>query len=78
MPIYEYKCPKCGEEFEEIVFGDDTPACPKCGEAKTEKLMSCCRHKSGGSGGGDYPSAPSGGGGSGCGGCPGGNCASCG
>ncbi|MBP1748902.1 MAG: hypothetical protein H6Q52_1441, partial [Deltaproteobacteria bacterium] len=31
MPIYEYTCRKCGNEFEVIIFGDDTPECPECG-----------------------------------------------
>jgi putative FmdB family regulatory protein len=33
MPTYEYKCPKCGHEFEKIQkISDDTrPKCPKCG-----------------------------------------------
>ena len=76
MPIYEYHCEKCGHEFEELVFGNQTPACPKCGAAKPQKLMSrpCC-HVSGDGDGGEY-SAPASGGG--CAGCSGGNCTSCG
>ena len=33
MSTYEYKCPKCGHEFEKIQkISDDTRAkCPKCG-----------------------------------------------
>lgn len=34
MPIYEYKCPKCGEVFDEIVKVNpdmETMKCPKCG-----------------------------------------------
>ncbi len=77
MPIFEYKCADCGEEFEELVFGDDKPACPKCSSNNTNKLMSCCRF---GSGGGspitDRASSPSAG--SGCAGCSGGDCSSCG
>ncbi len=76
MPIYEYRCAKCGEEFEELVFDETAPACPSCGSLQTSKLMSCCCHKNSG-GGGDY-AAPSSGGGGGCAGCSGGNCASCG
>lgn len=75
MPIYEYGCDKCGQDFEELVFGDEAPACPHCGSHKTHKLMSRCAHRSANAGAGDY-AAPSGGGG--CAGCSGGNCASCG
>lgn len=78
MPIYEYKCDKCGHEFEEIIIGSgEDVECPKCGSTETGRLMSCCRHKSGGmpSGLGEAPSAPSGGG---CSGCSGGDCSSCG
>lgn len=79
MPIFEYRCTQCGAEFEELVFGDATPVCPKCKAPQTEKLMSRCRHKSGGGAdfGGDF-SAPSSGGGSKCSGCSGGSCSSCG
>ena len=41
MPIYEFNCPKCKANFEELVFGQDTPPCPKCGNEKTKKLISC-------------------------------------
>lgn len=75
MPIYEYKCKKCGKDFEELVFGDECPPCPACGSQKTEKLMSCCRAKTGG--GPDFDSAPSSSGGGGCSGCSGGSCATC-
>ena len=83
MPIFEFTCKKCKKQFEELVFGqDDAVACPHCGSEKTEKLMSCCRSKMGGAGGGrdtDASSAkaapaPSGGG---CSGCSGGSCSSC-
>lgn len=78
MPIFEYVCDKCGKEFEELVFGDATPPCPKCASTKTRKLMSRCRHTSGGGGGEYAPSTPSSSGGrSGCAGCSGGSCATC-
>lgn len=76
MPIYEYSCEKCGKEFEELVFGEETPLCPYCGASETHKMMSCCVHHGGSSSTGDY-SAPVASGG-GCAGCSGGNCASCG
>ncbi|MDR2489548.1 MAG: zinc ribbon domain-containing protein [Desulfovibrio sp.] len=77
MPIYEYKCPQCTTEFEELVFGGDTPACPSCGAKNSERLLSCaCLHRSSSSRVGQAASAPSGGGG--CAGCSGGSCSTCG
>jgi len=40
MPIYEYACQKCGNEFELLVRGQDKAACPKCKSAKLEKKLS--------------------------------------
>jgi len=42
MPIYEFKCRKCGNVFEYLHFkSDDNYApCPSCGGDKTEKLLS--------------------------------------
>jgi len=41
MPLYEYKCTKCGHEFEELVSfsGADKVKCEKCGK-QTERLAS--------------------------------------
>jgi len=41
MPIYEYRCRKCGNEFELIQKLSDPPpeGCPKC-EGEVEKLIS--------------------------------------
>jgi putative FmdB family regulatory protein len=41
MPTYEYKCPKCGHEYERIQkISDNThPKCPKCG-TKGERMIS--------------------------------------
>lgn len=75
MPIYEYQCDKCHQEFEELVFGDQIPPCPHCGATQTHKLMSRpCYHAS--SDGADSYSPPAASGG-GCAGCSGGNCATC-
>lgn len=42
MPIFEYRCQKCGNDFEELVSGDRNKQipCPSCGSEQTEKLMS--------------------------------------
>jgi putative FmdB family regulatory protein len=43
MPIYEFKCNKCGAIFEQLVFpsdGEDNAICPSCGEGDTCRLMS--------------------------------------
>ena len=75
MPIYEYRCPKCSNVFEELVFGSVVPPCPKCGEARTDRLLSCaCLHMPAPSRVGQtvsYPSAGS------CKGCSGGSCSTC-
>jgi len=41
MPLYEYKCEQCGEEFEEVKsFREkDNAECPKC-SAQAKKLIS--------------------------------------
>ncbi len=40
MPLYEYKCVKCGHRFEKIenVGAPETRKCPKCG-AKAERML---------------------------------------
>lgn len=40
MPLYEYQCRKCGNEFEKLVRTGDTPSCDACGSADLEKLLS--------------------------------------
>lgn len=77
MPIYEYKCTQCATEFEELVFGEETPTCPKCGDLKTERLMSCaCLHMPAPSRVGQTVTFPSSGR-SGCAGCSASSCAGC-
>jgi len=42
MPIYEYRCRECGEEFETIIFRQEDEwdiSCPKCGRKHPERLM---------------------------------------
>lgn len=40
MPIYEYACQQCGEEFELLVRGGETPACPGCSSQSLDRLLS--------------------------------------
>ena len=42
MPIYEYKCDKCGHQLETIQKFSDPPLseCPACGEHALSKLIS--------------------------------------
>jgi putative FmdB family regulatory protein len=41
VPIYEYECRHCGQQFEFLVRpGGDEPACPKCQSTELERLLS--------------------------------------
>jgi putative FmdB family regulatory protein len=40
MPIYEYACKSCGNEFELLIRGKETAACPKCKGADLERAIS--------------------------------------
>jgi len=43
MPIYEYQCEECGEEFEKLIRSVSSPPeieCPKCGSDKIRKILS--------------------------------------
>ncbi|EKE01281.1 MAG: hypothetical protein ACD_21C00173G0001 [uncultured bacterium] len=42
MPIYEYKCKKCGHEFEQLQKVTDKllQTCPECGKKSLVKLVS--------------------------------------
>lgn len=42
MPIFEYKCKKCGEKFDCLVLSKTQaePTCPKCGAADPVKQIS--------------------------------------
>ena len=40
MPVYEYECKECGEEFEKLVRGATEIECPKCGSHKVDKKVS--------------------------------------
>lgn len=42
MPIFEYRCESCGQQFEKLVprAKADTVACTACGSAKTARSLS--------------------------------------
>lgn len=40
MPIYEYHCRSCGEDFETLVRASETPACAHCEGSDLEKKLS--------------------------------------
>jgi putative FmdB family regulatory protein len=40
MPLYEYTCDRCDEEFELLVRNSDPPACPHCGSPRLTKQFS--------------------------------------
>jgi len=70
MPIYEYRCEKCGQEFEMLVFGNKEVTCPHCKAKDITKKLSTF-----GMSGVEKPFA---GDSSGCTSCSKGSCSSCG
>jgi putative FmdB family regulatory protein len=40
MPLYDFKCRKCGHRFEELVRLNDSADCPKCKARNAERLFS--------------------------------------
>lgn len=72
MPIYEFACSACANEFEELVSmsGASAVKCPSCGSKRTEKQLSSFQRVRVGKA--DLPAAVTAGGGGG--GCCGGGC----
>ncbi len=40
MPLYQYVCQKCDNDFEELVNSGDEVECPKCRSKKLERQTS--------------------------------------
>lgn len=71
MPIFEYTCLDCGQDFETIVFkSSELVCCPECKKENLEKKMSKFAFK----GTDRFVGTGSS---SGCGSCSSGNCSSC-
>jgi len=71
VPIYEYHCSDCGNDFEELVFSrDPSVECPKCHGADVHRLLSVVSFSTG-------PGSFSSSAGSSCGGCSASSCSGC-
>ncbi len=64
MPMYEYRCETCGEEFtlmRPMAERDKAPDCPECGGSETKRGLSAFSttggDSAGGAGGGCGPSS---------------------
>jgi putative FmdB family regulatory protein len=76
MPLYEYTCPSCEQDFELLVRFGENPACPECGSSRLEKQLSVpAAHVAGGKSSLPICDAPMPGGGCGLPQCGGGHCA---
>ena len=40
MPIYDFYCNPCGNEFERLVLKEDKADCPACGSYDVKKMVS--------------------------------------
>jgi putative FmdB family regulatory protein len=72
MPLYAYRCPACGKEFETLATPGETPICKGCGSADLERQLSLIARPAKG-GDGAPALAPCGAPMEGC--CGGGSCA---
>lgn len=70
MPIYGYRCAKCGETFQTLVRSGETPACPSCDSVELEQQLSLIASPAKG-GDSDAPACSNAGVGPGCAACPG-------
>ncbi len=79
MPIFEYRCDSCSQQFEYLVIGEPDPQCEACGSRQVHRMMSVCGFISkGGGGAGGEASVKRSAGASACSGCSASSCAGCG
>ncbi len=60
MPLYEYHCPDCEQDFERVVRfldAEKPQACPCCGETNTHRRISAIAAPGRGYSGGESASA---------------------
>ena len=60
MPIFEYVCNACSQEFEELVFGSngaDEVTCPGCSSAEVKKKISLFASRGDGNNSASFSSA---------------------
>ena len=52
MPIFEFECSECEQQFEDLIFGTsiDGVVCPTCGSEQVRKKMSTFASRAGGDG----------------------------
>lgn len=62
MPLFEYRCEKCGAKFEQVINAGSTPSCPKCDGTAVTKLLSAFSVGRGGRAASSAPCPPAGGG----------------
>jgi putative FmdB family regulatory protein len=73
MPIYEYECQACGQEFEKLVLNNSQLiTCPNCQSEQVTKQFSVFSGRSGGK------SIDTSSGGAACGSCSSKSCSTCG
>ncbi len=71
MPIFEYHCNQCENDFEKLVFNvSEKIICPKCKSKKVQRVMSTFAFSSGGK----FKSTAT----SSCSGCSATSCSTCG
>jgi putative FmdB family regulatory protein len=73
MPIFEFHCQKCQDDFEKIVFNTRSQVkCPRCQSSKVRKKLSAFSFKTG-----SKSSVATSNSGGGCGGCSSHHCSTC-